>query len=321
MVADNSPRRIKTSWPFLKGLEQTPAGKINHMSFSSGVELVCMDFISDATSEHGFAINRSPIFFSFTVSGYAGGKVSHSMTRNEEMTGEPGTAAIAYYPDSRSRSKLLEHQHYKVVNIYISPHSLYEKFDQELDQVPRSMHQILKNSVLSSYFQKINMSPHAKMVVDQIFNCPYTGSLKKLYLETKSMELIICQLAETAHAPVEINSLPLQSSERERIHFAKEILLGDMGNPPSLHTLARQTGLNEIKLNRGFKQEFGMTVYKLYQMHRIKQSKEILDEGRLNIDETAQFLGFFDTTHFIKQFKNYFGTTPGAYLKDTLSCL
>ncbi len=315
----NSENSINTSWNFLKGFETSLHRGGHHAAFPSGIEMISMDFTTDSTSKHYFSIDQAPVIFSFQISGHTQGEVAHSIIRSKRVAGGPGKAIISYYPESLFRSKLYERQHYKFVNIYIAPCRLWKILDEELDQVPAEVCQILLNSVQQPYDLILNMPPHVRMTVHQIFNCPYRGVLKRLYLESKSMELIISLLWEAKHVPLENRKLQLRHLDRERIHFAKEILLSDMGNPPSLHELAKKTGLNEHKLNRGFKQEFGTTVYKLYQVHRIEESKDILDEGRLNIDETAYLLGFSDTTHFINHFKNYFGTTPGAYLKNSQS--
>ncbi len=176
-----------------------------------------------------------------------------------------------------------------------------------------------KPCIKTPFILKRKISPMTRLTVNQIFNCPYKGALRKLYLECKSMELLVCQLGDMAQEPVHNASyFSLHSLDRERIHFAREILTRDMGQPPSLHELAKKSGLNENKLNQGFRQEFGMTVYQYYQQYRIICSQELLDEGRLDLDEIAQVLGFSDTSHFIRQFKRYFGITPGAYLKSGL---
>ncbi|PIE73105.1 MAG: hypothetical protein CSA19_02055, partial [Deltaproteobacteria bacterium] len=82
------------------------------------------------------------------------------------------------------------------------------------------------------------------------------------------------------------------------------------GQFPLAALTGKKSGLNENKLNQGFRQEFGMTVYQYYQQCRIIRAQELLDEGRLNLDTTAQMLGFSDTSHFIRQFKRYFGIPP-----------
>jgi AraC family transcriptional regulator len=48
----------------------------------------------------------------------------------------------------------------------------------------------------------------------------------------------------------------------------------------------------------------------------MEQAEKILSQGTMNVDETAYTLGFHDTAHFIRQFRQHYGTTPGTYLKQ-----
>ncbi len=157
------------------------------------------------------------------------------------------------------------------------------------------------------------------MILDQIHHCPYQGVLKRLYLESKSIELIVRQLWEMTQMPAQQSACLLPPADKDRIRQAKEILIKDMGNPPSLKELAKQAGLNASKLKQGFREIYGITVFEYFRQYRLNKSKEVLDAGKLNVDETAHLLGFCDTTHFIKSFKNHSNTTPGAYLKNTTS--
>ena len=314
-----SSKPANTSWSFLKTFEAPLTGATRHESFSSGIEMISLDFTAASEVEHVFSIGRSPIIFSFHISGYGQGEVSHSALSRERLRKEPGKATISYNPGAKFKSRMFDHQHYRALNLYISPHRLFEKLEEEMDQVPDGLHRILQHSAQLPFNQEISMPPQMRMIVDQIFNCPFKGAMKKLYLESKCMELVVSELLAAKQSRAQKQPMKMTPVDRERIHLAREVLLKDLTTPPSLQGLAKRAGLNENKLNRGFKQEFGMTVYKFYQMHRINRSREILDEGRLNIDETAHLLGFFDTTHFIKHFKQYFGTTPGTYLKNSRS--
>lgn len=320
MTSENSPGRNETELSFMENLDVFRFEKAQHIAFSSGIELLSLDYTTNSILEYDFSQDQSPIGFYFHLSGHFQAEIAYSTRRREQMEIKPGEAIIGYYPEYHSRSKLFDSQRYRSISINISPDRLLERLDKELDQVPAGLQRILQKNSQLPYNQKIKTSPHDRMVLDQIINCPYHGALKKLYLECKCLELMVSQLSEATRNPVKKCRLHLSPRDRERIHFAREIMLSDPGTPPSLNELAKKTGLNEHKLKRGFKQEFGTTVYKFYQTYRLKQSKEILDEGRLNIDETAQYLGFFDTSHFINHFKNYFGTTPGAYLKNGQSC-
>ncbi len=56
----------------------------------------------------------------------------------------------------------------------------------------------------------------------------------------------------------------------ECLYRAKEILLNDIIRPPSLKELARKSAINEFKLKKGFKELFGITVYRMLQEVRLK---------------------------------------------------
>ena len=77
------------------------------------------------------------------------------------------------------------------------------------------------------------------MAIHQTLDCPYSGSMKRLYLETKAMELIVHQLAELAGGEKKHNKVSvLRSGDMERIHKARDILMDNIQNPPFLIRLA-----------------------------------------------------------------------------------
>ena len=70
----------------------------------------------------------------------------------------------------------------------------------------------------------------------------------------------------------------------------------------SLDKTASQFGLNKYKFIRLFKQETGLTPNNYVLLSRIQESKNMLKEGR-PIFNTAIDCGFYDLSHFYKNFK------------------
>lgn len=94
-----------------------------------------------------------------------------------------------------------------------------------------------------------------QQVLQQILHCPYQGITRQMYLEGKVLELLALQLEQAIanhQAPSQLQSL--RPDDIDRIYQAKEILIQNLDNPPSLMTLARQVGLNDFKLKLGFRQ-------------------------------------------------------------------
>ncbi|UZJ40543.1 AraC family transcriptional regulator [Prosthecochloris sp. SCSIO W1101] len=275
-----------------------------------------MDFRAHMPVNHIFSIGQAPLIFSFHMSGFGCARMTYSLTRRETVNGEPGKAIISFTPDSRCETETLLGQHYRVFNIYISPSHLYSQLGEELDIVPRAFRPALEGSGTFPYIRSSAMTVQTRVILDQIFNCPYQGRLRSMHLEYKSMELIIRQLYEAQGSEVKVRQSTLCPSDIERIREAERILTNDLKNPPTLEEMARQIGINTTKLKKGFREVFGTTAYALLREERLKRADRLLREDHMSITEIAHYLGFSDTSHFIREFSKHFGTTPGRFSRS-----
>ncbi|MEY4865071.1 MAG: hypothetical protein RLZZ114_500 [Bacteroidota bacterium] len=98
-----------------------------------------------------------------------------------------------------------------------------------------------------------------------------------------------------------------------KLKDAKEHLLRDVFNPPTLRVLSKQHGLNEYQLKVGFKEIYGTTVYGYVMDAKLQKSRLLLDSGRYSVNEVAFQVGYQNPSHYIAAFKKKFGTTPKKY--------
>ncbi|NEP18909.1 MAG: helix-turn-helix transcriptional regulator [Leptolyngbya sp. SIO4C1] len=153
-------------------------------------------------------------------------------------------------------------------------------------------------------------------VLQQILNCAYYGLVKRAYLESKVVELMALLLEqETVIRQGGQKKISLKSEQIERIHYAREILLRDLSNPPSLLELAHQVGLNEFMLKQGFRQMFDNTVFGELRSHRLEIAQQLLAEQETSVAEVAHLVGYACVRSFAKTFKRKFGLGPKAYQK------
>jgi AraC-like DNA-binding protein len=125
--------------------------------------------------------------------------------------------------------------------------------------------------------------------------------------------MLIAEEIEIGNGDHKIN--PCTSNSAERIHYARDILLQQLNAPPSLGILARQVGLNECSLKRGFRQTFGTTVFGYLHNYRLEQAKKMLESGAWKVGEAAKIVGYKDITAFGRAFRQKFGILPRDYLK------
>lgn len=94
----------------------------------------------------------------------------------------------------------------------------------------------------------------------------------------------------------------------EKIKKAKNFLMANYKNPPTIKTLSRTVLLNEFELKKGFKEIYGESIRKYTIELRMKKAYVLLKTHRVN--DTAEILGYKNASHFINTFKKYYGETP-----------
>ncbi len=96
------------------------------------------------------------------------------------------------------------------------------------------------------------------------------------------------------------------------IRRAKALLQQEFAAEVSLEQLIAETGLSRCLLIRAFTREVGVPPHR-YQIHlRIARARELLARG-LPPSWVATSVGFYDQSHFGKQFRRIVGVTPKAY--------
>ena len=159
------------------------------------------------------------------------------------------------------------------------------------------------------------ITPQMHVALEQLLHCPFHGKTKQLYFESKCLELIALKLEQLQTRDDTAKRSPfLKPDDVERIHLAKRILTQDLERPPSLKTLARQANLNDYKLNVGFRQVFGTTVFGYLHQCRMVQAQRLLAEQRMNVKEISRTVGYVNQSQFAAAFRKQFGMNPKAYM-------
>lgn len=83
----------------------------------------------------------------------------------------------------------------------------------------------------------------------------------------------------------------------------------------SFDQICRQSGLSRTALKASFRRYNQMGVMEYYQRLRIEEARRLLREGRLNVTQTAERLGYSSVHAFSRQFKRLMGVTPLGYLR------
>jgi AraC-like DNA-binding protein len=150
-------------------------------------------------------------------------------------------------------------------------------------------------------------------ILTEIRNCQFQGGIKKLFLQSKIFELLALQCEQYERAGWNGgNALNISSADREKIYHARDLLLGAVQQPLSLHDLSRKAGLNEFKLKTGFKKVFDNTVFGYLNDYRLEQARQrLLQQNDYSVAQIADELGYSSLQHFCNAFRKKYGVSPG----------
>ena len=183
----------------------------------------------------------------------------------------------------------------------------------QLEQLPLDLQRVLQEKGDRDFFQLSATTPAMEMVIYQILHCPYQGSIQRIYLQSKILELIALRLEQTKEYVSIAPWKRLDSKRRDRLYHAKEILINNLDNPPSVLDLAQQVGLNHHQLKQGFHELFGTTVFGYLHEYRMEKARQMLCETNMQVAAIACTVGYANPGHFAAAFKNKFGVTPSVY--------
>lgn len=146
----------------------------------------------------------------------------------------------------------------------------------------------------------------------ELLHPSYQGAMGRLYREAKATEFLALHLGSFRSGDQAFRELTRQ--ELSRVREAQELLTGSLQNPPDAATLAALVGLTPKKLNKGFRQLFGTTVFDYLLDARLSAARRRLEEDdEVSLKYLAWSLGYSQTSNFVSAFRRRFGIAPGAY--------
>ena len=150
-------------------------------------------------------------------------------------------------------------------------------------------------------------------LVRGILQCPYTGALGRLFLESKAIEVMYRVLSRSNPGPhYEKARVRLNERDRARLAQIREQLDGECGQAPSLASLGRSVGLNRNKLCFGFRQVFGATIAEYCAERRMQRARELLLGTQMTISQIALSVGYSSTGNFSTAFQKRYGVPPSG---------
>lgn len=164
--------------------------------------------------------------------------------------------------------------------------------------------------------QVVRIPPTISSVLHDCMPTHLSGSLKKLFTQTKLLEYL-CVLADFVTRDRLVADR--HRDARDVIRQLHADLLKREGKLPTLDELAGQYGMPARTLNNTFRQEFGLSIFAFIIDYRLSQAHAALTVSRVPIKQLAARLGYVHTQNFVTAFKRKFGYSPGSLRRAGLA--
>lgn len=201
-----------------------------------------------------------------------------------------------------------------LVTVFVRPGALLSFVGDSSEELPKVFRHLIRPSERPCYKRSGEITPVMGVLLQQILQCPYKGLTKRVYLESKVIELLALLMEEEADIH-QSKSQPilLELDYRDRIQYAQEILIKNLTSPPSLMELASLVGMCDYNLRQGFKEVFDTTVFGYLRDFRLDRAKQLLLEPWMTVSEVARTVGYESHSSFTAAFQQRFGVSPKAY--------
>lgn len=215
---------------------------------------------------------------------------------------------------------------FTTISLFENTYGFREFKDKKINQVRLILSESFlrrnfqKSLVEKYFFNKQNLqlldfsltSIQSQFLLNDILNCSLVGELANIYKQGKIFELLSLEISKLQKNEDDIF---LDDYDKNAILKAKEILLDNLQNPPSIVTLSKMVHLSEVKLKRGFKQIYKTSPYQLLVSHKMNIAKNLLQNGEHNINEIALQVGYKFANNFTNAFYKEFKIRPKDILK------
>lgn len=218
---------------------------------------------------------------------------------------------IGYAPSCVGEFTMLGNTVHRMLEIQMSDDFFMRLIDEDCPTLSRFASNIEKQQVARIAPNNLVITPKMRSAIGEIMSSNRKGRMLHLYLEAKLLELFTMQIEQCEYLYGDsVPKTSLKKGDIDKLHAAKERLEHALYEPPTLLALAREVGINDFKLKKGFRELFGTTVFGYVNDIRMEQAHTMLLDENKTVTEVADALGYSEPHHFSKAFKKKYGYPP-----------
>lgn len=201
----------------------------------------------------------------------------------------------------------------KNITLTINTDWLLDNLSSENDYINKC---ILQNKSYFIFEEITSQMLETIKSMENIFNNQFHRSLSKIYLNSKTLELLTHFFEKLLERPLNNQTININPVDVDNIFKVKGLIMSNFVNIPNTSFLAKEAGMNERKMQKCFKQIFGESIYQYALSIKMKEAQKLLETKKYSVSEVGYNIGYSNLSHFTEKFKKHFGINPKAFLSS-----
>ncbi|MCD4772213.1 MAG: helix-turn-helix transcriptional regulator [Bacteroidales bacterium] len=152
--------------------------------------------------------------------------------------------------------------------------------------------------------------------IDDTLNNQCYKTLSKIYLHSKTLELLTQFLDKLVKRPFNTQTVNINPVDVDNIFKVKGLIMSNFVNIPNTSFLAKEATMNERKMQKCFKQIFGESIYQYALSIKMKEAQKLLETKKYSVSEVGYKVGYSNLSHFTEKFKKHFSINPKAFISS-----
>lgn len=288
-------------------------GVCNTFELFEGLHLVTAEvFLQTPLAFVTDRIEGSPMFFSYVLNG----SYEHAFSESEQPV-EIGRFQNAIIKGDENKKYVFKFPANTKIRF-----SLLVVFFREVRLIANR--KMVLRTAMTELFQNFqNLAPFRFVGPPITEPVPYANRIhaidksdivSRLALSTAAIE----QIKEQLHAYYQSTATDppaFQSNLDQQVAEVANHISQNLDQKHKVSDLAKKGGVNQKKLQEGFRNLFGQSVNNFIASLRYEKARELLVTTDMNISEITHQIGINNQSYFSKSFNEFFGQTPTDYRK------
>jgi len=144
------------------------------------------------------------------------------------------------------------------------------------------------------------------------------GSQQLIGMYIMQLLIMIIRKQEAIASPQKVRGVRLtqEQSAQETIELISRLMRASPDGSVTMEQFCKSSGMGLTALKQCFKKYNDTGIMEYYRLIRLTEARRLLREGRLNVTQIADKLGYSSVHYFSSQFKRVIGLSPSDYIQS-----